>query len=341
MLIIAVTGGIGSGKSTVSGQLAGRGGLLVDSDQVAREVVAAGSEGLAAIADRFGPSVILPTGSLNRPAMAALVFSDPDARAALNGITHPLVRRRFNEVVESAPADALIVNDIPLLISVQVAAGFALVVGVGADAELRITRLVDRGLVEADARARMTAQIGDDERRRLTDHWLDNNGSPAELAAQVDQLWVMRLSVMRQNLSQQRPAAGRGAVPPNIARLAEARIELAATTAGLTTNTLAQDGQGEWTVTVAGELRPERLRPAMLRAGYVHAGSAVGGNRFGGAELGGAELGGAELGGAELGGAELDGAELDGADAGRPAAEELYAGADPVYPLTIRFIPAS
>lgn len=330
MLIIAVTGGIGSGKSTVSGQLAARGGLLVDSDQLAREVVAAGSEGLAAIADRFGPSVILPDGSLNRPAMAALAFSDPSARAALNGITHPLVRRRFDEVVESAPADALIVNDIPLLVSVEAAAGFALVVGVGADAELRITRLVNRGLADADARARMTAQIGDDERRRLTDHWLDNNGSAATLAAKVDRLWSTRLSVMHENLSQHRPAVGRGTAPPDIARLAEARIRRAATTAGLMAIGLTRDDHGVLTVTVEGELTPERLRPAMHRAGYVYVGHESNINELTGNGFTGDRLGGHEFNGGGPGGDEFDTDRLD--------TEHHYAGADPVYPLTVRFM---
>ncbi len=267
MMIVAVTGGIGSGKSTVSALLVARGGLLVDSDLVAREVVAPGSDGLAAIAECFGASVISPDGSLNRPAMASIVFSDPTARALLNDITHPLIRRRFAEVVQSAPADALIINDIPLLNSVQGAAGFALVIGVGADAERRISRLIGRGLSETDARSRMGAQITDHERRLLADHWLDNDGTPEEIRAQVDDLWRSRLSVMNDNLLHQRPAAASG-FPPAAPALTQARIRLAAAGAGVDVTDVTCSSRALTAVTV-GDPGRDALTSSMHRAGFV------------------------------------------------------------------------
>lgn len=267
MLIVAVTGGIGSGKSTVSGYLVQKGALLVDSDLVAREVVAPGSEGLAAIAERFGASVLSPDGSLDRPAMAAIVFSDPTARATLNGITHPLVRRRFAEVVESAPADALIVNDIPLLTTVEAAAGFALVIGVGAETELRVSRLIARGLSEADARSRIATQITDDERRLLADHWLDNNGTEADLGAQVDDLWSGRLSVMNLNLIQIRPATPSGSSSGE-PTLAIARIRQATLAAGLEVGEVVAKAD-ILTVVAAGDPGRTELTASMHRAGFV------------------------------------------------------------------------
>ena len=122
VLRVAVTGGIGSGKSTVSARLAERGAVVVDSDRLAREVVAVGTPGLAAVVERFGAAVLAADGSLNRPALAAIVFSDPAARRALEGITHPRVRARFDELAAAAPADAVVVNDIPLLVALPVAA---------------------------------------------------------------------------------------------------------------------------------------------------------------------------------------------------------------------------
>lgn len=210
MLRVAVTGGIGSGKSTVSARLAERGAVVVDSDRLAREVVAAGSPGLAAVVDRFGPTMLAADGSLNRPALAAVVFSDPAARRDLEAITHPRVRARFDELAAAAPADAVVVNDLPLLTALSVAATFHLVVGVGADAELRIQRLIGRGLAEADARARLAAQIDDAARRPLTDVWIDNGGTAAELSAQVDGLWEGRLVPFRDGLLRAERAARPG-----------------------------------------------------------------------------------------------------------------------------------
>jgi dephospho-CoA kinase len=206
MITVAVTGGIGSGKSTVSAVLREQGAVVVDSDQLARQVVAPGTPGLAAISEAFGASVIGPDGALDRAALAAVVFADPAARAVLEGITHPLVRAGFDDVRRRAPADAVVVNDIPLLTSLAVSAGFHLVIGVRADAQQRVTRLVDRGLTEQDARARMAVQLTDEQRAPLCDVELVNDGERADLAAASKALWHDRLVPFEANTRLQRRA---------------------------------------------------------------------------------------------------------------------------------------
>ena len=180
MLRVGLTGGIGSGKSTVAARLVERGAVLVDSDRIAREVVAPGTPGLAAVVDAFGPAVLAADGSLDRPALAAVVFDDPGARKKLNGIVHPLVRRRSDELIAAAPADSIVVQDIPLLVEGGMAARFPLVVVVHADPAVRVPRLVEqRGMPEADARARIAAQADDAARRAVADVWIDNSGAAA------------------------------------------------------------------------------------------------------------------------------------------------------------------
>ncbi|MGY1642799.1 dephospho-CoA kinase [Geodermatophilus sp. SYSU D00703] len=190
MLRIGLTGGIGSGKSTVAGLLAARGARIVDADRIAREVVAPGSAGLAAVAEAFGPEVLTADGALDRPALAAVVFADPQARARLDGIVHPLVRARAAELVAEAPADAVVVQDVPLLVETGQAASYDLVLVVQADRETRVRRLVQRGLGAEDARARIAAQATDEQRRAVADVVLDNSGTPEELEAQVDHFWA-------------------------------------------------------------------------------------------------------------------------------------------------------
>ncbi|HLM04845.1 MAG TPA: dephospho-CoA kinase [Blastococcus sp.] len=194
MLRIGLTGGIGSGKSTVSALLAARGAVVVDADLIAREVVAPGSPGLAAVAEAFGAGVLTPDGALDRPALAAVVFADPEARARLDGIVHPLVRRRTAELVSAAPADAVVVNDVPLLVETGQAGSYDLVLVVEADVETRVVRLVARGLTAEDARARIAAQATDEQRRAAADVVLDNSGTPEQLAEQVDRFWVERVA---------------------------------------------------------------------------------------------------------------------------------------------------
>ncbi len=212
MITIAVTGGIGAGKSTVSAALRQRGAVVIDSDALAREVVAPGSPGLAAIARAFGPAMITADGGLDRGALAAKVFADPDARRQLEGITHPLVRARFDELRAKAPADSVVVNDIPLLTTVEAAAGFHLVIGVVADPVARVERLVGRGLSRADAEARMAAQLTDDQRALLCDVTMHNHGDLGDLVAAVDLLWTRRLVPFEANTRAGRRAPRTGPV---------------------------------------------------------------------------------------------------------------------------------
>jgi dephospho-CoA kinase len=193
VLRIGLTGGIGSGKSTVSTLLAARGALIVDADRIAREVVEPGTPGLARIVETFGPGVLGDDGALDRAALAAVVFADPQARQRLDAIVHPLVRARTAELVAAAPPDAVVVNDVPLLVETGQAPSYDLVLVVEADTPTRISRLVQRGLTADDARARIAAQASDEQRRAVADVVLDNSGTPEQLAEQVDRFWAERV----------------------------------------------------------------------------------------------------------------------------------------------------
>jgi dephospho-CoA kinase len=192
---VALTGGIGSGKSSVAARLAELGAVVVDADRIAREVVEPGTPGLAAVVAEFGPDVLRPDGSLDRAEMASIVFADPDRRAALEAIVHPLVAARSAELIAAAPAGAVIVYDVPLLAESlgtgrDRSAEFGTVVVVEAPLEARVARLAGRGLAEDDARARIAAQASDEQRRAIADHVLDNSGDLDDLRAQVDALWA-------------------------------------------------------------------------------------------------------------------------------------------------------
>lgn len=214
MLRIGLTGGIGSGKSTVARTFAELGATIVDADVIAREVVEPGTPGLAALVDAFGADILRPDGGLDRPALAARAFTDDDSRATLNAIVHPLVGARTAELIDGAPEDAIVVQDIPLLVEGGMAPLFHLVVVVFTDESVRLRRLVDsRGLDEADAKARIAAQATDAQRREVADIALDNNGSPETLVAAVRQLWSERLEPFAANLRVGVPAA-----PPLIVR---------------------------------------------------------------------------------------------------------------------------
>ena len=201
MLRVGLTGGIGSGKSTVAQRLSHHGATVIDADQLAREVVAPGSEGLAAIADRFGDDVLDAAGALNRPALGALVFADAQARHDLEAITHPLIARRTAELVAAAPRDAVVVHDVPLLVEKAMGPAYHLVVVVGAETELRVKRLMHtRGMTEADARSRIASQATDEQRRAAADVWLSNDGHKDDLLAAVDTLWHERLVPFEDNV---------------------------------------------------------------------------------------------------------------------------------------------
>lgn len=197
MALIAVTGGIGAGKSTVSRIFADLGAVIIDSDLLAREVVAPGTAGLAAVVDEFGTFMLLGDGSLNRAALAEIVFADEAARLRLEAITHPLIRAEFDRRCAVAIADdprAVIVNDIPLVRTEEDAARYDLVITVVAPEEVRVGRLIARGLTEEDARARIAVQISDAQRARLAGVVIHNHGDEAELRAQVTALWRDRIS---------------------------------------------------------------------------------------------------------------------------------------------------
>ncbi|MFF8440308.1 dephospho-CoA kinase [Streptomyces californicus] len=190
MLKVGLTGGIGAGKSEVSRLLVERGAVLIDSDRIAREVVEPGTPGLAAVIEEFGPDVLTAEGTLDRPALGALVFADDLRRAALNAIVHPLVGARAAELERAAPEDAVVVHDVPLLTENGLAPFYDLVVVVDASAETQLDRLVTlRGMTEADARARMAAQATREERRAVADLVVDNDGTHEALVEQVDAVW--------------------------------------------------------------------------------------------------------------------------------------------------------
>lgn len=196
MHLVGLTGGIGSGKSTVARLLAERGAIVVDADQVAREVVEPGEPALAEIAERFGADVVDPEGRLDREALAAIVFDDEGARRDLESITHPRIGERVAErIAEAQRAEEqdgrarIVVVDHPLLVESGAAEQYPTVVVVTTPAEERVRRLVDqRGMPEADARARIRAQADDATREAAATHVIDNGGPRDALEAQVDRV---------------------------------------------------------------------------------------------------------------------------------------------------------
>lgn len=187
---VGLTGGVGSGKSTVAKLLAGHGAVVIDADAIAREVVEPGTPGFDAVVAEFGSGVVGADGALDRPALAAIVFADEQRRAALNGIVHPLVGQRVAELEAAAPEGAVTVYDVPLLVENDLAAGFDRVIVVLASEATRLARLAGRGMAEADARQRMAAQADDEQRRAVADEIVDNDGDLAQLAAAVDGVWT-------------------------------------------------------------------------------------------------------------------------------------------------------
>ncbi|GCE75919.1 dephospho-CoA kinase [Cellulomonas biazotea] len=190
---IGLTGGIAAGKSVAAQRLRELGAVVIDSDELAREAVAPGTAGLDAVVEEFGPGVLAADGTLDRPALAAIVFADPAARARLDAIVHPVVRRLAAEREAAAAVvdhGAVVVHDIPLLVETGQADAFHVLVVVHAPAVLRVERLVRlRGMSREDAEARVAAQAADDARLAVADVVLDGTGSDADLRGQVDELW--------------------------------------------------------------------------------------------------------------------------------------------------------
>ncbi|HEY9474247.1 MAG TPA: dephospho-CoA kinase, partial [Mycobacteriales bacterium] len=190
VLKIGLTGGIGSGKSAVARLLAAHGAVVVDADALAREVVEPDTPGLRRIVEEFGTDVLTADGRLDRGRLAGLVFTDGAARERLNAIVHPLVGRRAEQILSGLSDDAVAVHDVPLLAENSLSPNYDLVVVVEASEQTRISRLVaDRGMTEEAAGARIAAQATDEQRRAVADVVIVNDGSRAELAAAVDQVW--------------------------------------------------------------------------------------------------------------------------------------------------------
>lgn len=217
MTVIALTGGIGSGKSTIGRRLEALGAVLIDADRLARDAVAPGSPGLARVRERFGASVIAADGSLDRAALGAVVFAagaDPELLTALNGIVHPEVARLYREAVDRAverdPA-AVIVYEIPLLVESgrrKESEGWDLVVTASAPIETRVRRLADlRGFAESDARGRIANQSTDEEREALADVIIDTSGTEEDTISQVDDLWRGILRSTARPQAARRPTA--------------------------------------------------------------------------------------------------------------------------------------
>ena len=211
MLRVGLTGGIASGKTAVADLLAAHGAVVVDADLLAREVVEPGTPGLAAVVERFGTAVLTPEGRLDRPHLGRIVFGDEAARRDLERIVHPAVRRRAAEIEGAAPADAVVVHVIPLLVETGQARDFDLCVVVDLDPATQLRRLQERnGLGVEDARARVAAQADRADRLAVADRVLDNNGSPEQLRGQVDRLWD-ELEAAADAADGRSPGAHRGA----------------------------------------------------------------------------------------------------------------------------------
>jgi dephospho-CoA kinase len=188
---IGLTGGIGSGKSTVSALLTAKGAVVIDADAITKELQQPGTEVFAKMVERFGPGIVAADGTLDRPAVAEIVFNDPEALQDLNAIVHPAVgAETTRRILEQADTDNLVVLDIPLLVENAGKREVAGIVVVDVDPEVALRRLVEhRGMAEEDARARMARQATREERLARADLVIDNSGTPEDLARLVDELW--------------------------------------------------------------------------------------------------------------------------------------------------------
>ncbi len=191
MLLVGLTGGIGSGKSTVARHLADRGAVVLDADAFAREAVAAGTEGFERVVHRFGDDMVGSDGELDRPKLAAIVFAEEGARRDLESIVHPFVRQAIADgITDNVSTDRVVVLVNPLLIEMGTHRDCDVVIVASAEPETQVARSVARGMEEADVRARMAAQLPFDERARHADVVLDNDGTFEELSRRVEELWA-------------------------------------------------------------------------------------------------------------------------------------------------------
>jgi dephospho-CoA kinase len=202
VLTAGLTGGIGSGKSEVARRLAALGAVIVDSDVIAREVVEPGTEGLAQVVEEFGDQVLSADGSLDREALAAVVFGDDDARQRLSKILHPLIGTRALEAVAAAgerDPDAIVVQDIPLLVESDLGGHYDIVIVVDTPTETQLDRLTRlRGMAESDANARIAAQATREQRRAVATHVIVNDGDLDRLDRQVRDVWAELQAAARQ-----------------------------------------------------------------------------------------------------------------------------------------------
>lgn len=189
--IVGLTGGIGSGKSTVASMLAERGAIVIDADAIVRELQRSGTDVFREIVDAFGPEIVGPDGELDRPKLASIVFADPDKRNVLTSIVWPKVGERVVAALAEAPPDAIVILDVPLMAETPHGSrrNADAVIVVDASKEAQLHHLAAKGISAADAEARMAAQASREDRLKIADHVLTNDGTLEDLAAQVDELW--------------------------------------------------------------------------------------------------------------------------------------------------------
>jgi dephospho-CoA kinase len=193
--MVGLTGGIGSGKSTVAALLADRGAVVIDADAIAREVVEPGQPALAELVERFGRKILAADGSLDRAELAARAFVTEETKKDLEAITHPAIAKEFLQRIADAPEDAIVVHDVPLLVESKRGYDYKAVIVVVAPLEVRLARLEARGVDRADAERRIALQATDEERVKVATWVVDNEGDLAALEAQVDKIWPALLEL--------------------------------------------------------------------------------------------------------------------------------------------------
>jgi dephospho-CoA kinase len=187
-MLVALTGGIGSGKSLAGELFEELGAIVVDSDQLSRDVIERGTPGFDEVISTFGDA-ILKDGLIDRKALGEIVFKNEEARKKLEAIIHPAVRAEFNRVAQSAPAHSIVINQIPLLVETNGASKFDVVIHVTAPLEVRTSRLLKRGMHASEIEARIAAQVGDDERKKISHYTINNDGDRDDLLRQVEAIY--------------------------------------------------------------------------------------------------------------------------------------------------------